>query len=505
MNLRLVSELVPHWAGRTPKAIALSEAVRSWTYAELNQAIRAATTTLEKAGVRPGDRVLLVCENGSAAIALYFACTTLRAWPVIVNARLSDREIGDIRRHCHPRLAAFTTEGSIHALRHAQKDHAVDAGIATLPGIVLGSVDHESVCEPAEGNSGNEVAALIYTSGTTGEPKGVMLSHKNLLFAALGAAKVRRLAPSDRVLSVLPISHILGLSGVLLGSFANGAEVQLLTRFDPASLLGKIENAGTTILIGTPAMYSMTAEYAARKNLSRLSAHGLRIISAAGAPLDAATKANAEALFGRPLRNGYGITECSPTITLGDIDAPCPDLSVGRALPGIETRIVGASGSDVAIGEVGELWVRGRGVMKGYYRAQEETARAIDVDGWFRTGDLVQCVDGNFTIVGRSKEMLIRFGYNVYPAEVEAVLNAHPKIACSAVLGSAIEAGDEIAAFVELRGGETLRKCELAEYAASRLAPYKRPSVWIVVDKLPLTPAGKVLKSALAARLAQAS
>lgn len=502
---RLVSGLVPHWAGRTSNAVALSEADRSWTYAELDQAIRAATAALENAGVRPGDRLLLVCENGSAAVSLYFACTTLRAWPAIVNARLSDREIGEIRRHCHPRLAAFATEGSIHALRHAQKGHAVDARVTGLPGILFGPVDHDAVCERAESDPENDVAALIYTSGTTGEPKGVMLSHKNLLFAAVGAARVRRLTSRDRVLSVLPISHILGLSGVLLGAFANGAEVQLLTRFDPASLLGKLENAGTTILIGTPAMYSMTAEYAARKNLSRLSAPDLRIISTAGAPLDSATKANAEAVFGQPLRNGYGITECSPTVTLGDSDTSSTDLGVGRALPGIETRIVDGSGADVGRGEVGELWVRGPGVMKGYYRAPEETARAIDANGWFRSGDLVRCIDGNFTIVGRSKEMLIRFGFNVYPAEVEAVLNAHPKIARSAVLGSANEAGEEIAAFVELRGGETLRQSELAEYAANRLAPYKCPNAWIVVDKLPLTPAGKVLKSALAARLAEAS
>jgi acyl-CoA synthetase (AMP-forming)/AMP-acid ligase II len=505
MTPHLVGELIPYWAKETPDAIALSEPARSWTYAELETTIAAAAEALKREDVRQGDRVLLVCENGSAAVAMYFACTALRAWPVIVNARLSDREIDEIRLHSHPRVAIFTTDGSIHALRHAQKHQAVNVGMAGLPGVMFGPVDYHAACEPAEADPENDVAALIYTSGSTGRPKGVMLSHGNLLFAAMGAAKVRRLAPGDRVLSVLPISHILGLTGVLLGSFASGAEVQLLARFDPASLLAKLENAGTTILIGTPAMYSMVAEYAARKNISRLPAPALRIVTTAGAPLDAATKAKAEALLGLPLRNGYGITECSPTITLGDIDAPSSDLSVGRPLSGIETRLVSASGADVAPGEIGELWVRGPGVMKGYYRAPEETAHVMDAGGWFKTGDLARTEDGNFTIVGRSKEMLIRFGFNVYPAEIEGVLNSHPRVARAAVLGNAGTGGEEIAAFVELRCGEKLREAELAEYAARSLAAYKRPSSYIFVDTLPLTPAGKVLKSALAAQLAEAS
>lgn len=505
MTQRLVSDLVPHWAERTPNAIALSDGDRRWSYAELDGVIRVAAESLKQRGVGAGDRVLLVCENGSAAVTLYLACTGLCAWPVMVNARLTEHEVDDIRQHCRPRLAVFTTTASIHALRHAHEYGAVDVEITGLPGVMFGPVDHQALPELAEGDPEIDVAALIYTSGTTGRPKGVMLTHKNLLFAAVGAARVRRLASRDRMLSVLPISHILGLSGVLLGALASGAEVQLLARFDPVSLLAKLAHSSTTVLIGTPAMYRMLAEYAAGKNIYRVPAPALRIVSTAGAPLDAATKAQAEAVFGQPLRNGYGITECSPTIALSDIDAPSSDLSVGRPLAGIETRIVGTSGSDVGSGEVGELWVRGPGVMKGYYRAPEETARAIDADGWFRTGDLVRCVEGKFTIVGRSKEMLIRFGFNVYPAEIEAVLNAHPKVARSAVVGNTGADGENIVAFVELRRGETLRTGALAEHAAQSLAPYKRPSSYILVDALPLTPAGKILKSALAARLAQAS
>ena len=499
---RLVSQLVPYWAKEAPQAVALSEAARCWTYAQLNDTIVATADVLRRAGAVPGDRVLLVCENGSAAVAIYFACTVLRVWPAIVNARLTEREIEEIRQHCQPRLVVFATDGSVHALRHAQHYRA-RAELSGPGGLMIAPTDREAICATVQGDPEEDVAALMYTSGTTGKPKGVMLSHRNLLFAALGAAKVRRVGRADRVLSVLPICHILGLSGVLLGSLACGAEVQLLARFDPAALLEKIENAGTTILIGTPAMYSMLAEYAARKTILHAHAPALRIVSTAGAPLDPATKARTEAVLGQPLRNGYGITECSPTITLGDIDAPSSDLTIGRALDGIETRVVNACGSDVAPGEVGELWVRGPGVMKGYYRAPDETARVLDDEGWFRTGDLVRCSNETFTIIGRNKEMLIRFGFNVYPAEIEAVLAAHPKVAHAAVVGRSNRGDEDIAAFVELRGGEMLHADELGEYTAGRLASYKWPSAYIVVDKLPRSPAGKVLKSVLAAQIAR--
>ena len=502
---RMVSGLVPFWAAATPNAPALTDSRRRWNYAELDETIRKAATVLSERGVRRGDRLLIVCENHIAAVLFYFACTMLRAWPVIVNARLSGSEVEEIRRHCGARLLLFTTDGSLHAQRHAHTYGALADDVAGFPGVMFGPVDDQAAPEPEEAEPENEVAALIYTSGTTGRPKGVMLSHRNLLFAATGAAKARHLSSGDRILSVLPISHILGLSGVLLGSFASGAEVQLLARFEPASLLQRLEAEGTSILIGTPAMYAMITEYAARKGIARIRAPMLRILSTAGAPLDPSTKANTEAVFGQPLRNGYGITECSPTITLPDVESPPADCGVGRALPGIQARLMNASGEIVPDNEVGELWVRGPGVMKGYYRAPDETARAIDSDGWFRTGDLVRVQKGNFYVVGRAKEMVIRFGFNVYPAEVESALNAHPMVTLSAVMGSQGTGGEELTAFVEPRNGSSLTSDELGDYVSTLLAPYKRPSRYVIVGALPLSPAGKVIKSELAAQLVQPS
>jgi acyl-CoA synthetase (AMP-forming)/AMP-acid ligase II len=245
-------------------------------------------------------------------------------------------------------------------------------------------------------------------------------------------------------------------------------------------------------------MYGMLAEYAARKQMAPVAAPALRLISAAGAPLDAATKTAAEDLFRQTLHNGYGITECSPTVTLTSPAHPRRDLSVGATLAGIETRLVETSGRDAAPGGIGELWVRGPGVMRGYYHAPAETAEVITPDGWFRTGDLARVEDGNLFIVGRSKEMVIRFGFNVYPAEIEGVLNAHPAVARSAVVPATRDGSEDLIAFVELRAAASSTVAELADHSAAGLAPYKRPSEFVIVESLPLSPAGKILKSALA-------
>ena len=209
-----------------------------------------------------------------------------------------------------------------------------------------------------------------------------------------------------------------------------------------------------------------------------------------------------------PLHNGYGVTECSPTIAQARVDEPRTDLSVGRVLPGVEIKLVRTDGKPVSDGEVGELSVRGPNVAKGYYRAPEETAAAIDPEGWFNTRDLARLEDGHLFIVGRTKELIVRFGMNVYPAEVEAVLNTHPAVVRSAVIGRpvpGVEGGEEVIAFVQLSPGATLTAAELADHAGRNLAPYKRPSQILLVPGMPLTPTGKVRKDELARMIASSA
>ncbi|HEX4081162.1 MAG TPA: AMP-binding protein [Rhizomicrobium sp.] len=497
----LVSHIIPHGAKRAPDATALVEGGRRWSYSALNGAICAAAEGLSREGIRAGDRLMLVCENSSTAVVVYFAALAIGTWPVIVNARLSDREVDEVRDHCAARRIVFTSEESLRARQHGERLGAETLALDGMGSVMLGPLNEAAAAERREAEQTDEVAALIYTSGTTGRPKGVMLSHRNLMFVARASAEARRLSPSDRVLAILPVSHILGLTGVLLGSLCYGAEIHLVSRFDPGALLSAIERERLNVVIGTPSMYAMLAEYAARKRIGRIAAPALRLISAAGAPLDAATKSAAENLFGQTLHNGYGITECSPTVTLTSLDSPRSDCSVGRALPGVECRLTDASGQRAPSGETGELWVRSHGVMKGYYRAPCETEEAIDAQGWFRTGDLARSDNGNIFIMGRSREMVIRFGFNVYPAEVEGVLNAHPAISRAAIVSSLRNGNEEMTAFIQPRTGARVTADDLADFAAGRLAPYKRPSEYLFVTAMPLSPAGKILKNQLAASL----
>jgi len=495
----MVDEIIPYWAALAPDRPVLTDDARHWTYRELDKAIAATVTWLEQSGVRPGDRVMLVCENCCAAVAIYLALNVCGAWPVVVNARLSDREIDEIRDHSDARRIVLTVGVSARAKAHAARLCAALYDPASFGAVALSPLNEAAVPEPVEPDPTQRIAALLYTSGTTGKPKGVMLSQSNLLFVARASAEVRSLGPDDKTYVVMPISHILGLTGILLGSLVGGAQVRLTSRFDPAATFAALDRERVSLLVGTPSMHAMLAEYATRKKLVPVLCPALRIMSSAGAPLDAATKSTVEAAFGRTLHNGYGITECSPTITLTSPQAPRKDCSVGRLIPGVEAKLVGPDGLTAAPNEVGELWVRGPGIMKGYYRAPDETAVAVTADGWFKSGDLARIEDGNVFIVGRCKELIIRFGFNVYPAEIEGVLNAHPDVACSAVIGKQVDGTEDVLAFVHLADGAQTTTDELSDYAATKLAPYKRPSRIVVVPAMPVSPTGKILKSELAA------
>ena len=376
----------------------------------------------------------------------------------------------------------------------------------------LGSIAAGSVNETAQPESiaqniqvADRVAALIYTSGTTGLPKGVMLSHRNLLFLAEGSAKIRSLSPEDRLYGILPMSHAVGLSVVLLGSLLSGASLYLSRRFDPMNARVALEKERITVFLSAPATFTQFLQYAKLRAVESLKFPALRIISSSGAQLHPSTKSEIEKLFGMPLHNGYGVTECSPTIAQTRIESPRSDTSIGPPFPGVEIKLVGPDHKPAPEGEAGELWVRGPNVMKGYYRAPEETAAAVDADGWFNTRDLARLEDENLFIVGRTKDLIVHRGFNVYPAEVEAVLNSFPGIVQSAVIGRSSAGDEEVIAFVQPLPNVRLAASDIVEHAARHLATYKRPSQIHIVSTMPVTPTGKIIKADLAKTLEHSS
>jgi long-chain acyl-CoA synthetase len=468
-----ISDVIKPFARKCPDHPALVQGNVTWSYSELSAVVADTALILEHHDIRLGDRVMIISENSLALVALILAIAKLDAWSVVANPRLSAREIDLIREHSGARRVFYTIKVSDAARQHAERHEADIAVLRGLGTLGVGPLNRNTVPEPVEVDRSRQVAALIYTSGTTGNPKGVMLTHRNLLFSAriMGAQR----APTDKAYCVLPISHIVGFSGILIASLMSGATVHLVPRFDPAALVAAIANDGITLMFGVPATYQRLLEYKTVAGIDRLPRGKLRRLAVAGAPLDVALKSKIEAEFGLSLSNGYGITECAPAIAGARAEAPRSDNAVGSLITGLEARLVKPGGSAVAMGEVGELHVRGPNVMRGYYRAPEATAAVIDADGWFNTGDLARFEDDVLYIVGRTKELIIRSGFNVYPAEVEVVLNEHPAVVQSAVIGRSVLGNEEVVAYVQLFPGSAATPFDLMAHATRLLAPYKRP------------------------------
>ena len=497
---RRLHAVMDRFVEETPDHIALVEDGDAWSYRELDKHVSEVARQLAALGVRPGDRVMIVSENCIALAALLFAASRLDAWAIVANPRLSAREIDQIRDHSGARRLFFTTAVSKEAAAHAARLNAEIRQIGPLKQIGVSGLNLGTIAEPVEDDPAKQIAVLIYTSGTTGTPKGVMLSHENLLISALITAHFRKLDARDKVYVVLPISHIVGIS-LLAMTLMVGGTVRLVSKYDPAALAKAIAEEGVTVLNGVPATYQRLLEFKALAGIKRLDRGSLRLIAVAGAPLDVALKSRVEAELGLPLSNGYGITECAPGISGVRFDEPRSDSAVGRVLPGVEARVRTLDGLPLGNGEVGELHVRGRNVMRGYYRAPDLTAKAIDSEGWFNTGDLARFEGDCLYIVGRTKEMIIRSGFNVYPAEIEAVLSSHQDVVQSAVVGRPVEGNEEVVAFVQLIKGSNTGADELADFLKPQLAAYKRPSEIILLDALPATSTGKLLKHQLAQSL----
>ena len=483
------------WAAATPDAPVVHCGPATWTYADLAEGIEAVRVFLGRAGVRPGDRVVLVMENGFAALCAFYAITAHQAWAVMANARLSAREIAVVIERSDARFAIHTSGDSEDARAHAEAAGADIHEDRSFGELALAHARRDATPEPAYEDPARQIAAMIFTSGTTGQPKGAMLSHRTILYQSALVAGAR-FAAGDCAYVVAPMVHILGLAGLVMPLIYAGAAFEFATRFDIEAVLAGLASGHLTQVFGAPPMFASLLAHAEATGTT-IKAPRLKQVLAGGSPVDEALREAAGRVFGMPLSTGYAATEFSPIATTPPGEKPNPGAT-GKPWPGVELRLVGRDGKEVPAGEVGEVQCRGPSAMTGYFRDPEATAATIDPDGWVSIGDLARLDgDGQVHIVGRLKELIIRSGFNVYPAEIEDVLSGHADVALSAVVGREVAGNEEVIAFVEPGPGRELDIPSVAAFAAGRLAPYKRPARIVVLDALPIGPTGKLDKIAL--------
>ena len=488
-------------AKRIPEQPALVDGSVRWNYRQLSAEITAATAWLTGQGIRPGDRIMVVSENSRALVVLLLAATELDASVAIVNPRLSVNEVDAIALDCQPRRIYYTASVSTEAAEHGVRRKADTLVHESLGELMISPVNTVET-DPVYPEGHRQLAALIYTSGTTGRPKGVMLSHRGILYIASISGGMRHLTEGQRVYGVLPMSHVFGLSSVCMGSLYNGACLYVVPKFTPEAVFDALEHEAITVLQGVPAMYAKMLEHL-RTRQQPLKKDSLVYLSAGGSPLDTETKQRVEAVFNLTLHNGYGLTEASPTISQTRIDQHPQDNTVGAVLPMLEYRLqlldAGSASNASARDDVpGELWVRGPNVMLGYYRQPDATAACLTADGWLNTGDIARVDDqGQLYIVSRSKELIIRSGFNIYPPDIEAVLNRHPAVIMSAVVGRQVTGNEEVVAYVQCDPGVMVTEQTLQDFVLDQLAPYKRPARIHIMEQLPATATGKILKGRL--------
>ena len=472
-----------------PDAPALREqGGAEWSFRDLQSAAKDLGAHLTGVGVQAGDRVVLIVENCCAAVAGLFACSQIGAWAVPINARMTASEIDRILDHARPAAVLSTTQISPDAAAHSARHNGVE--ITGAFGTLGVAQPYPSTPEPD-----HDVAVMLYTTGTTGQPKGVMLTHANLRFGGKTSADLRGMRAGDLVYGALPITHIFGLASMVMAASYKGATVLLEPRFTAAKLYQALHD-GVTLLPAVPQMHALLMQYVKEQGHETLGMDNLRYVSSGGAPLDPAWKAKAEAFYGVALQNGYGMTETTAGISVTQSEIGDPDISTGPALPDVEVRIdeTVAGGGD----GIGEVLTRGPHIMKGYYRNPNETAKVLDADGWLHTGDMGKFdAQTHLHIVGRSKELIIHGGFNVYPPEVEAALNDHPQVVQAAVVGRMKDGDEQVMAFVQVADDDRPDLDDLRAFAAKRLAGYKRPSQIILGTDLPAAPTGKILKHKL--------
>ncbi|MDO8121265.1 long-chain fatty acid--CoA ligase [Isoptericola sp. b490] len=514
-----LANLLESSAERFPDRDAVVLGDNRLSYAQLNAAANQVANLLVSRGVQPGDTVALSCPNLPYFTIVYFGILKAGAAVVPLNVLLKGREVayhlrdsGATAYFCFegtPELPIGTEGyagfGQVEECRHFFVITADPAAASPLEGAE--AMGRAMASQPPTFDTvdtdEDDTAVVLYTSGTTGQPKGAELRHRNMLDNAMACgglfdADAQR---QDVYLCVLPLFHSFGQTVIQNTACAFGGTVVMLPRFDAKAALQLMLSTQVTFFAGVPTMYwGLLGALDEGVDVSAI-AKNLRIAVSGGAALPVEVHRSFEQRFGITILEGYGLSETSPVASfsrlgqrprVGSIGLPIEGVQMQLIEPGTWTEITG--GPDA----VGEIAIKGHNVMKGYLNRPEETA-AVMHDGWFRTGDLARRdEDGWYYIVDRSKDMIIRGGYNVYPREIEEVLLTHPAVSLAAVIGVPDERhGEEIKAYVILAKGASATPAELVAWSKEQMAAYKYPRIVQIVDSLPTTATGKILKRKL--------
>lgn len=475
-------------ARRYPDRVALRLNEIDVSFSALDAASARLAGLLVARGLRPGDRVGVMLPNVPYFAIAYYG--VLRAGGVVVpmNVLLKERETGFYLSDSEARAVIAWHEFAPAA--QAGADAAGAECIVVIPGEfeeLIGAADPLDV--PSD-RQDDDTAVILYTSGTTGKPKGAELTHANLCRNVAVIVEMAQLTPEDVILGALPLFHSFGQTAGLNAAVVAGACLSMIPRFSPEKALQIIERDRVTVFEGVPTMFA-----AMLHNRERPDTGSLRLCISGGAAMPVEVMHGFEETFGAKVLEGYGLSETSPVASFNHPELERKPGSIGTPVAGVEMKLLEPNEDGI-----GEIAIRGHNVMKGYWNRPDATAAAIDSDGWFHTGDLARIdEDGYYFIVDRSKDMIIRGGYNVYPREIEEVLYEHPAVREAAVVGVPDEMlGEEVGAAVALVPDRKADAAAIQEFVKSRVAGYKYPRrIWFV-DELPKGPTGKVLKRDIA-------
>jgi fatty-acyl-CoA synthase len=470
------------------------------TWSQLDEGVEETARGLAGLGLGPADRVGVWSTNCVEWILVHLACARIGAVLVNVNPAYRAYELQFVLRKsgmkalflwekdCRSDYASILTEA--RSGESLPLEHVIYFGSDSWNKMLANGA------EVAQGNaSADDVTNIQYTSGTTGFPKGVLLTHRNVLNNAIVISQGMQISERDRICVPVPLYHCFGgVAGTLLTLVTGATMILPSAAFDPLATMHAIQDEKATTIYGVPTMFIAELGHA---EFGSFDFSSLRTGVMAGAPCPIEVmKRVVNEMHCPEMTIMYGQTETSPVITMSMTEDSLERRvsTVGKACPNTEVKIVSPSGETVELGEQGELCARGYLVMKGYDQEPEATARAIDDEGWLHTGDLATMrEDGYFRVTGRAKDMIIRGGENVYPREIEEFLHTHPKVADVQVVGLPdVKLGEIVAAWIRLKA--PAEECEIREFCKGKIAHYKIPQHFRFVEEFPMTVTGKIQK-----------